>query len=121
MEEIEIKGEYYFKSNFEDVTNNIRDKLLNDGFNIIGETKIKGGYSFHAKRGAQIKLGLFGGASISRKDLPIKLNIKISKTKLIQIGCSTDIGFGSSLGMKEKLELTLKEVRDSFHHALDDI
>src|SRR3989344_3476662 len=118
MKEIEFNEKYNFSGDYKNVIDNVRDNLMRMNFKIAGETKISEGYSFHAKRGSQVKLRLLGGALISRNSLPIKLNLKIMKDKSVFLEVSSDVGFGSSFGMKDRLKLTMMEVGESVRDIL---
>ena len=118
MKQFEQNKQFSFTMGIEDFINASKDFLFANSFKISGETNISNGYSIHAQKGSETALRLLGALLTTKKQLPIKINIKIMNDNTVDFFITSDIvGIGSSFGLKNKFNNCFNEILNLYQNV----
>ena len=119
MKQFEQNKQFSFTMGIEDFINASKDFLFANSFKISGETNISNGYSIHAQKGSETALRLLGALLTTKKQLPIKINIKIMNDKKVDFFVTSDIvGVGSSFGLEKKFTNYFSEIFNLYQKVI---
>ncbi len=119
MKQFELNKQFSFTMETEELIKKTKDFLFANSFKISGETNISNGYSIHAQRGSETALRLLGSLLTTKKQLPIKINIKIMNDKKVDFLMTSDIvGVGSSFGLEKKFHKCFNEVYNLYEKVI---
>ena len=118
MKQFELNKQYSYSMEKEELITKSKDFLFGNSFKIVGETNLSNGHSIHAQRGSETALRLLGALLTTKKQLPIKINIKIMNDNTVDFFITSDIvGIGSSFGLKNKFNNCFNEILNLYQNV----
>ena len=119
MKQFELNKQYSYSMEKEELITKSKDFLFGNSFKIVGETNLSNGHSIHAQRGSETALRLLGALLTTKKQLPIKINIKIMNDKKVDFFVTSDIvGVGSSFGLEKKFTNYFSEIFNLYQKVI---
>ena len=119
MKQFEQNKQFSYSMEKEELITKSKDFLFGNSFKIVGETNLSNGHSIHAQRGSETALRLLGALLTTKKQLPIKINIKIMNDKKVDFFVTSDIvGVGSSFGLEKKFTNYFSEIFNLYQKVI---